>query len=265
MTGSIIPVSIISKMRPASLRVGELEPYFRLLEQAIEQMQVQTGPAAGDLEVGKRLVISAKNNGASVAKGATVMSDGAQSPDKILFEPAIANGSVEYSRMLGVATQSIGTGGTGEVMTFGILQSFNATGTVYGQAWAVGDDLYFSPTIPGGWTNVQPVKPAITVPVATVLSAAVNGSIFVNMRLAGKLADLLDVDMSPAPVNRDVLIYNQADADWEPGQLSLSDMSDVDLIPPPENRDGLTYNAATSKWEPVSSVTVAKGKFIYAK
>jgi hypothetical protein len=265
VTGSIIPVSIISKMRPTSLRIGELEPYFRLLEQAIEQMQVQTGPSAGDLEIGRRLVISAKNNGASVAKGAAVMSDGAQSPDKMLFELAIANGSVEYSRMLGVVTESIGPGGTGEVMTFGVLQGFNATGSPHGQTWAVGDDLYFSPTVPGGWTNIQPVKPAITVPVATVLNATANGSIFVNMRLAGKLADLLDVDMNPPPADRNVLIYNQADSDWEPGQLSLSDMSDVDMTPPPEHRDNFQYNSATGAWEPVASVTVAKGKFIYAK
>jgi hypothetical protein len=79
--------------------------------------------------------------------------------------------------VIGVATQSITSGQTGYVTTFGVVRGIDTDGSVVGETWVNGDVLYPHPTIAGGLTKGVHT---INIPIAIVLFAGNNGSLFVR-------------------------------------------------------------------------------------
>lgn len=143
------------------------------------------------LQVGQETMYFAKNGTAStIPNGTPVMFTGAVwASGKLEFGLAVANGSVRRDYMMGVTTQDIGPGDFGYVTSFGMVRHVDTTGTPYGEVWAEGDLLYFSGVTPGGWTNVQPSSPSISVPVGVVVRGhASTGIIFVRMRVQESVA-----------------------------------------------------------------------------
>jgi hypothetical protein len=137
---------------------------------------------------------------------------------KLTFGLAVADGSVPAEYMMGVTTQDIDNNAFGYVTSFGLVRGFDTTGSPYGEVWADGDLLYFDPATPGTWTNVQPVAPNISVPVAVVVNAGGggSGSIFVRMELSKSLNNLQDVYINGGgPLAGQVLIYDATQQRWE--------------------------------------------------
>lgn len=185
------------------------------------------------LQIGEELVFYSKNtSGGLIAKGTPVMFDGALGASgKLKFTNAVADGSVPADYMMGVAMHDVANNGFGYVTTFGLVRGFNTTGTPYGETWADGDILYFSPTAPGTWTKVLPEAPNIDVAVAVVVHASAgSGSVFVRMKIANSLNNLQDVHINGGG---------------------------------PQNYDTLSYNSANQRWENIRGVTRAKGRFVY--
>lgn len=178
-------------------------------------------PGGSVLQIGQKVQYYAKNvSGSSIATGTPVMFAGTVgASSKIEFTRAVADGSVPADYMMGVAVQNIGINEFGYINHFGIVRGFNTTGTPYGEVWADGDLLYFSPAAPGTWTNVQPQAPNIDVPVAVVLNAGPggSGSVFVRMTVAEALSRLQDVFIngSGTPDDFDILLYDAAQSRWE--------------------------------------------------
>lgn len=79
--------------------------------------------------------------------------------------------------ILGVATQDIASGQSGFVTTFGVVRGIDTDGSVVSESWAAGDVLYPHPTIVGRMTKGAH---NLALPVAIVLSAGNNGSLFVR-------------------------------------------------------------------------------------
>ena len=173
------------------------------------------------LQVGQELQYYAKNtSGGLIANGTPVMFTGTVgSYGKLEFGLAVADGSVPAEYMMGVATNDIADNDFGYITSFGLVRGINTTGTPYGEVWADGDLLYFDPATPGTWTNVQPIAPNISVPVAVVVNAAPGGagSIFVRMELSESLNNLQDVYINGTgtPNDFDVLLYDAAQSRWQ--------------------------------------------------
>ena len=172
------------------------------------------------LQVGQEIHYYAKNtSGALIANGAPVMFTGTVgSSGKLTFGLAVADGSVPAEYMMGVATQDIDDNAFGYVTSFGLVRGFNTTGAPYGEVWTDGDLLYFDPTTPGTWTNVQPAAPSISVPVAVVVNAGSggSGSIFVRMEISESLNNLQDVYLNGGgPSEFDILVYDSTQSRWE--------------------------------------------------
>lgn len=178
------------------------------------------------LQTGQETLYYAKNtSGAAIPNGTPVMFTGAVGASgKLTFGLAVADGTVPADYMMGVTTQDIDNNAFGYVTTFGLVRGFNTSGVPYGETWAAGDLLYFSPAAPGSWTKVKPAAPALHVPVAVVVNAATGGagSVYVRMSISQQLSELQDVYINGTgtPLSGEVLIYDAAQARWENHHLT---------------------------------------------
>lgn len=78
--------------------------------------------------------------------------------------------------VLGIVTETIISGSTGYVTTYGLVNEIDTRG------FTAGDTLFLSPTTPGGLTNIRPGAPNLEVIMGTVLVSDLTGSIYVNVR-----------------------------------------------------------------------------------
>jgi len=170
------------------------------------------------LQVGQETHFYAKNtSGVAISNGQSVMATGALgSSGKLTIAKAVADGSIVGDYMLGVATQNIGINAFGYVTGYGMVRGIDASGTPYGEAWADGDVLYFSSTVAGGLTKVQPSAPNLRSKMAMVINASAggSGSIYVRAKTGETLTGLNDV-YAPTPSNYEILQWNTANSRFE--------------------------------------------------
>ena len=109
-------------------------------------------------EIGYRVF---NNTGAELLDGTVVYFYGVHG-DQIDARPAIADGTIDGEKFLGLVTATIPIGGLGYVTRFGKVR--NITGT-----YPIGTTLYGSPTVAGALTDVKPVAPNLKLPIAYVV------------------------------------------------------------------------------------------------
>ena len=133
-------------------------------------------------QVGQETYIYGRNNtGSTITNGSTIGFAGVNGQNRLEFLDYIADGTYRSEYFLGVATQDILNGELGFVTTFGNVRGIDTTGSAEGESWAMGDELYASPTTAGAFTKVKPTAPNISIPVAiVVVVSATEGEIFVN-------------------------------------------------------------------------------------
>lgn len=133
-------------------------------------------------QVGQETYIYGRNNtGSTITNGSTIGFAGVNGQNRIEFLDYIADGTYRSEYFLGVATQDILNGELGFVTTFGNVRGIDTTGSAVSESWALGDELYASPTTAGAFTKVKPTAPNISIPVAiVVVVSATEGEIFVN-------------------------------------------------------------------------------------
>jgi hypothetical protein len=131
------------------------------------------------LKVGQQLHMRVRNtSGSTIAKGTLLSATGTiGASGRITAGKADGSGAVPSMFIIGVADESIANNADGYLTSFGVVRGFNTTGASVGETWANGDVLYPHPTIAGAFT-----KGAfeLELPIAFVLSAGNNGSIFVR-------------------------------------------------------------------------------------
>lgn len=86
----------------------------------------------------------------------------------LTFTKFVADGSMNQIRALAVTTSDMADGARGFATRMGYVRDLDTTGTPYSETWAVGDTVYASPTVAGGFTNVEPIAPELSYPVGTV-------------------------------------------------------------------------------------------------
>lgn len=166
-------------------------------------------------QVGQEQYYYVKNQtGTQIDDGTVVMATGTTgNSGRILVAPAIGDGTIPSRYIMGIATQNIGNGEDGFVTSFGLVKNIDTTGQG-GETWNDGDELWVSPTTPGGLTNIEPTEPNLKVSVALVIYAHSNGSIFVRPTFFGRLGDLQNLQTS-GETNGDLVVYNSTTDVWE--------------------------------------------------
>jgi hypothetical protein len=156
--------------------------------------------------------------GVTITNGTPVMFSGTLGASgRVLITPAIADGSIPSSYILGTATQDIVNGADGHVTWFGKVRHIDTTGTPYGEVWADQDILYVSPVTAGYLTNVKPSAPDAQIFIGVVINAhATTGTYFVRPSWRGKITDLDDVNGTPLTTNGQILVWNQTSGYFDP-------------------------------------------------
>ena len=162
-------------------------------------------------QLGQEIAPLVRNNtGSTIVNGTPVMFVGTLGASgRVLVAPAIANGSIPSSYILGLSTQDILTGTDGHVTSFGKIRNLDTTGTPYGQVWNEGDLLYVSETTAGYITNVRPQAPNSQIFLGVIINVnANNGTIFTRPSWRGNLEDLDDVNGTPLTTTGQILVWD---------------------------------------------------------
>ena len=135
-------------------------------------------------QIGLETYARVQNNTGVLIPNGTVVGFAGAAPDSALsVAPYLANGSTPTLYIVGVMTHDLpDTGEKGYCTTFGFVRDLNTS------AFALGDILYASPTVAGGFTNVKPTAPNNVIPVAAVLKVGTtDGIIFVRPTIEQQL------------------------------------------------------------------------------
>jgi hypothetical protein len=160
-------------------------------------------------KVGEDIFFQVKNqSGSTIPKGTAVRFDGVVGASgRVKIVPFIANGSNPSIYFLGVTYEAIANGADGKALFNGKIRGVNTT------AFAVGDILYASPTVAGGFTTTKPVAPNNIVSVAAVLSSGANGILLVRPTIGSNINNDEGVKIT-TPTTGD-LLQLQASGLWE--------------------------------------------------
>lgn len=123
------------------------------------------------------------NTGVLIPNGTVVGFTGAVPDSALSVAPYLANGATNTLYILGVMTHDLpDTGEKGYCTTWGFVRDLDTS------AFTLGDILYASPTVAGGFTNVKPTAPDNVVPIAAVLKVGTtDGIIFVRPTIQQQL------------------------------------------------------------------------------
>ena len=160
-------------------------------------------------KVGEDIFFQVKNqSGATIPKGTAVRFNGVVGASgRINIVPFLANGSNPSIYFLGVTYESIANGADGKALFNGKIRGVNTT------AFAVGDILYASPTVAGGFTTTKPVAPNNIISVAAVLSSGANGILLIRPQIGSNINNDEGVKIT-TPTTGDILQL-QASGLWE--------------------------------------------------
>ena len=113
------------------------------------------------------------NTGSTIENGSVVYETGSVgASENIRASKFLADGSIDWLRVIGIATEDIPNGADGNITTFGAVGSLNTSGI------AVGTRVYASGTTAGVFTGTKPDYPVV---IGTVLrSHATTGIVFVR-------------------------------------------------------------------------------------
>jgi hypothetical protein len=171
-------------------------------------MDLQSGGVT--YQLGQEIAPLVRNTtGNTIANGTPVRFAGSLGASgRVLIAPAIADGSVPSSYILGVTTEEISNNSDGHVTWFGKVRGIPTDGSNYGQTWIDGDLIYVSEVTAGFLTNVKPDGPNAQIFIGVVINASpANGDLFVRPSWRGLLIDLEDVN-GPATITGQIPVWN---------------------------------------------------------
>jgi len=133
-------------------------------------------------QVGQEIYARVGNTTGSTIPNGTVVGFAGATANALLVTPYLADGSSPTLYILGVMTHDLqDSGEKGYCTTWGFVRGMDTTGTDFSESWSVGDVLYASPTVAGGFTNVKPTAPNNVISLAAVIIVdATDGVIFVR-------------------------------------------------------------------------------------
>jgi hypothetical protein len=160
-------------------------------------------------KVGEDIFFQVKNqSGSTIPKGTAVRFNGVVGASgRINIVPFLANGSNPSIYFLGVTYEAIADGADGKALFNGKIRGLDTS------AFAVGDILYASPTVAGGFTTTKPIAPNNIISVAAVLSSGANGILLIRPQIGSNINNDEGVKIT-TPTTGDILQL-QASGLWE--------------------------------------------------
>jgi hypothetical protein len=162
--------------------------FFQLLQSSIENAALL------------QYTVVQNTTGFTIPKGTVVGFAGVGSNNVLSVAPYLADGSSPSLYILGVMAEELpDSGATGLCCVWGNVSGIDTS------AFSVGDVLYASPTVAGGFTASKPTAPDNVIPIAAVLvDSATAGDIFVRptieqQKYYGEFTKTSD--QSPAVIN----------------------------------------------------------------
>lgn len=188
-----------------------------------------------------------KANGVVIPAGSVVWATSAISQGNsgiILANNIAADSQASPKYLLGVSPKSIDSTNIGLITNFGVVREVNLNELASpSEHWKVGDVLYPSPTIPGGWTNVEPQPPNLRIALAFILfinngTQKTNVTIMVRASEHGfRLEELHNVyDNGYTHNDGALLAYNSNLSGWfasTTNNVKVGSLSAVDSISAP--------------------------------
>jgi len=135
------------------------------------------------LQVGQEEVVYCKNNTlTTIPNGKPVMAVGTNGNSGNILIALHDGTKASAKRIIGVTTQAVlpsnNANPYGFVTRNGKVRGLNTTGSDYGETWVDGDILYVKAT--GALTKVEPADTALKMPIAFVIHAHSNGTLYVR-------------------------------------------------------------------------------------
>jgi hypothetical protein len=128
---------------------------------------------------------------------------------------ALANNDANSKDTIGLVAENINNNQEGFIMTSGVLDEINTTGSLQGETWLDGDTLYLSGTTAGKITNIKPQAPTHTIILGFVAYAHTNhGKIYVKVDNGYEIDELHNVKITTV-ANKNILVYETATSLWK--------------------------------------------------
>ena len=138
--------------------------FFQLLQNATENSALF------------QYTIVENTTGSTIPKGSVVGFVGVGANNRLSVAPYLADGSSPSLYILGVMAEELPDSGA-----MGLCCVWGSVSGIDTSAFSVGDILYASPTVAGGFTASKPTAPDNVIPIAAVLvDSATGGEIFVR-------------------------------------------------------------------------------------
>jgi hypothetical protein len=131
---------------------------------------------------------------------------------------AQANNDNNSADTIGIVAENIDNNQEGFVITVGLIENINTTGTLQGETWADGDVIYLSPTTAGSLTNVKPDGSTGHIVVIGYIEYAHqnNGKIYVKIMNGWELDELHNIYINQGTLaNNQILTYESATQLWK--------------------------------------------------
>lgn len=184
ITGAIGTVDSIQFDTAAGVAVGQGQMAWNADERTFDM-----GLNGVTLQVGQEQVVNVRNNtGSTIANGTVCMTTGTLGASgRITVAPMDGTNSSNARYIIGIATEDITADSDGFVTTFGKIHNLDTS------AWTDGAVLYTSTTTAGALTSTAPTS-GLKQPIAFVIHAASNGTLFVRVNPLDENAKAADAD-----------------------------------------------------------------------
>jgi hypothetical protein len=115
---------------------------------------------------------------AAITNGQVVARTGTDGTSGYVKAAPAPIGTTDPDAILGIATEDIANNGYGRITWFGVVHGLSTS-----PGFSDGDDLFYDPTVVGGYTKTKPSAPNMKLQVGTIIKAAggTNGSIQVKL------------------------------------------------------------------------------------
>ena len=162
------------------------------------------------LQVGQEEVVYCRNSTTTlIPNGRPVMAVGTTGNSGSILVALHDGAKNNARRIIGLTTQDLGpsngTSHSGFVTRNGKVRGLNTTGSLYGETWLDGDTLYVKSN--GGLTKFEPVYTELKMPIAFVIHAHTNGTLYV--RTTG-IDENHDRDLIANKIDKSVVDYSNA-------------------------------------------------------
>lgn len=177
-----------------------------------DELTLDLGKGGGvTLQIGSEQLMLCRNSTATIIPNGTAVRFAGTlgNSGRLLVAPMVADGTYPGYVFFGVTTADIASGADGFVTTFGKVRQVDT------RDFEEGDILWCDPAVPGGLVNVEPTAPNLKLPVAAVISKAINGILMVRSDTGRRLMDLHDVEANGSKEDGDVLGWNASASRWE--------------------------------------------------